>query len=70
MNSKTLKIDRRMKMKYIGYTLLLVSVLMLLGTVGGIEHNTMPLAKGIAQSIAYLALMVVSGNIIKKCEEK
>ena len=57
-------------MKYIGYTLLLVSVLMLLGTVGGIEHNTMPLSKVIAQSIAYLSLMVVSGNIIKKCEEK
>ena len=57
-------------MKYIGYTLLLISVFMLFGTVGGIEHNTMPLAEGMAQSIAYLALMVVSGNIIKKCEEK
>ena len=58
------------KMKYIGYTLLLISVLMFFGTVGDIEHNTMPLAEGMAQSIAYLALMAVSGKIIKKCEEK
>ena len=57
-------------MKYIGYILLLISVFMLFGTVGSIEHSAMSLAEGMAQSIAYLALMLVSGKIIKKCEEK
>ena len=57
-------------MAYIGYTLLLVSMFMLLGTVGGMEQNTIPMAEGMIQSIAYLALMVVSGNIIKHYEEK
>lgn len=57
-------------MAHIGYLLLLVSILMLFGTVGGIEQNTIPLGEGMIQSIAYLALMLVSGNIIKYCEEK
>lgn len=57
-------------MKKFGYTLLLVSVFCLFGTVGSMEHSGMPLAEGMAQSIAYLALMAVSGKIIKKCEEK
>ena len=57
-------------MAYIGYTLLLVSMFMLLGTVGGMEQNTIPMAEGMIQSIAYLALMAVSGNIIKHYEEK
>lgn len=56
-------------MKYLGYTLLIASMFLLLGTVGGIEHNTMPLAKGIAQSIICIALMVVGANTIKKYEE-
>ena len=58
-----------MKMKYLGYTLLIASMFLLLGTVGGIEHNTMPLAKGIIQSIVCLALMVAGANTIKKYEE-
>lgn len=56
-------------MKYIGYTLLLVSVFMLLGTVGSIEHNTMPLGEGMVHCIVCLALMVVGARIIKKYEE-
>ena len=56
-------------MEHIGYLLLLVSILMLFGTVGGMEQNTIPLGKGMIQCIAYLALMLVSGNIIKHYEE-
>ena len=56
-------------MAHIGYLLLLVSILMLFGTVGGMEQNTIPLGEGMIQCIAYLALMLVSGNIIKHYEE-
>lgn len=56
-------------MKYVGYTLLIVSTFLLLGTVGGIEQNTMPLAKGIIQSIICLALIIVGVGAIKKQEE-
>lgn len=57
-------------MKYIGYILLLISAFLLIGTVGGIEHGTMPMAEGMVQSIIYLALIVVGTKIIEKYEEK
>ncbi len=57
-------------MKYIGYTLLLVSMFLLFGTVGGMEQNTMPLAEGMVKSIICLALAFVSTKIIEKYEEK
>ena len=57
-------------MKYIGYTLLFVSALMLIGTVGGIEHNTMPLAKGAIQCVIWLALMFVGVKTIERYEEE
>lgn len=57
-------------MRKFGYILTFVSLMLLFGTVGSIEHNIMPLAEGMVQSIVCLALMVVGARIIKKCEEK
>lgn len=56
-------------MRKFGYILTFVSLMLLFGTVGNIEHNIMPLAEGMVQSIVCLALMVVGGRIIKKYEE-
>lgn len=57
-------------MKYIGYTLLLVAGFLLLGTVGGIDQNTIPFEEGFEKCIIYLVLMIVGTLIIKKFEEK
>ena len=57
-------------MKYIGYTLLLVAGFLLFGTVGGIDHNTIPLEEGFEKCIIYLVLAIASVMIIKKFEEK
>lgn len=57
-------------MKYIGYALLALSIFMLLGTVGGIDHNTIPLEEGFDKCIIYLVLTIVGALIVKKFEEK
>ena len=56
-------------MRKFGYILTFVSFLLLFGTVGGIEHNTMPMAEGMIQSGICLALCFVGAKIIKKYEE-
>lgn len=56
-------------MKKIGYILTFVSFLLLLGTVGNIEHALTPLKDGTILCTVYLALMVVGARIIKKYEE-
>ena len=57
-------------MKYIGYTLLLTSLLFLIGTVGGIERGTMQGASGTIWSGIFIALMFVGTKIIERYEEK
>lgn len=57
-------------MKYIGYTLLFVAGFLLLGTVGGIDQNTIPFEEGIYKCIISLVLAIASVIIIKKFEEK
>ena len=57
-------------MKYIGYTLLLVSMFLFFGIVGGMEHNTMSMAGGMVKCIICFALGFVSTKIIEKYEEK
>ena len=57
-------------MKYIVYILLAVSIFMLLGTIGGIDHNTIPFEEGIDKCIIYLVLTIVGTLIVKKFEEK
>ena len=56
-------------MRKFGYILTFVSLMLLFGTVGSIEHNTMPLGEGMVHCIVCLALMVVGARIIKKYEE-
>jgi hypothetical protein len=56
-------------MRKFGYILTFVSLMLLFGTVGSMEHGLMPLAEGMVQSIVCLALMVVGARIIKKYEE-
>ena len=56
-------------MRKFGYIITFVPLMLLFGIVGSIEHNIMPLAEGMVQSIVYLALMVVGARIIKKYEE-
>ena len=57
-------------MKNFGYTLLLTSLLFLIGTVGGIEHGTMQGAGGIIWSGICIALMFIATKIIERYEEK
>lgn len=57
-------------MKYIGYTLLLTSLLFLIGTVGGIEHGTMQGTSGTIWSGIFIALMFIATKIIERYEEK
>lgn len=57
-------------MKHIGYTILLVAALFLLGTVGGIEQGLMTLGEGITKSIVCLVIALASVAIIKGQEEK
>jgi hypothetical protein len=56
-------------MRKFGYILTFVSLMLLFGTVGNIEHNIMPLGEGMVHCIVYLALMVVGARIINKYEE-
>ena len=57
-------------MKYIGYTLLLASMFLFFGIVGGMEHNTMSMAGGMVNLVVCLAIGFVGDRIIKKYEEK
>jgi hypothetical protein len=58
------------KMKNIGYYLLLVSIILLFGTVGSMERDYMDFAEGAMKCIIYIAIMLVSTKIIRKSEEK
>ena len=56
-------------MKKFGYTLLLVSVFFLIGTVGAVDKSGMPMAEGIVKIIVCIALAFTGTRIIEKCEE-
>ena len=58
------------KMKKFGYTLLLTSLLFLIGTIGGIEQGTMHGASGTIWSGICFVLMFVGTRIIEKEENR
>lgn len=57
-------------MKKFGYILTFVSLMILFGTVGNIEHGLMTLTDGMIQGFICLALMFVGAKIIERYEEK
>ena len=45
--------------------ILLCTIMLLFGTVGGLEHGTMPYTEGVVRCIVYVALITVSTLSIK-----
>ena len=56
-------------MKYIGYTLLLVSMFLFFGIVGGMEHNTMSMAGGTVNLAVCIAIGFAGAKIIERWDK-
>lgn len=46
-------------------SILLCAIMLLFGTVGGLEHGTMPYAEGVVRCIVCVALIAISSISIK-----
>ena len=51
--------------KNLSISVLFLALVHLFGTVGGLEHGTMPYAEGVVRCIVYVALMAISSISIK-----